>query len=53
MRTKQRPLIEEVPMVVIGFAAATVGALAYGAVLGTSRAFLHLTGQDHRSPATH
>ena len=53
MRTKQIPLIEEVPIIVVGLAAAAVGAAVYGAVLGTARVALHVSGQDHRSPATH
>ncbi len=53
MRNKQMPLIEEVPLIVVGLAAAAVGAAVYGAVLGTTRAVLHVTGADHRTPVTH
>lgn len=53
MRTKQMPMIEEVPIIVVGMAAAAIGAVVYGAVLGTARAVLHVTGADHRTPATH
>ncbi len=53
MRNKQLPLFEEVPLVVLGLATAAVGAAVYGAVLGTTRAVLHVIGADHRTAATH
>ncbi len=52
MRTHQMPLIEEVPLIVVGLAAAAVGAVVYGAVLGTARAVLSVTDAAHRGPAT-
>ena len=53
MRTKQMPLIEEAPLIVLGFAAATIGAAAYAAVLGATRVVLYVTGADREAPATH
>jgi hypothetical protein len=53
MRTKRMPLIEEAPLIVIGFAAATIGAAVYAAVLGATRVVLHMTGTDHEAPTTH
>ncbi len=50
---KQMPLIEEAPIVAVGFAVAVVGAAAYAAALGTSRAVLYLTHLDRRGPTTH
>lgn len=52
MRTKQMPLIEEAPLIVIGLAAATIGAGVYAAVLGATRVVLHVTGADHEAPPT-
>jgi hypothetical protein len=53
MRTKQMPLIEEAPLIVVGFAAATIGAAVYAAVLGATRVVLHVIGADQDTPATH
>ena len=53
MKSKQLPLIEEAPLIVAGLAVAAIGAVAYAAVLGTTRAFFHVTGLDHRNAATH
>ncbi|MEO8898792.1 MAG: hypothetical protein ABI352_05000 [Candidatus Dormibacter sp.] len=53
MRTKQMPLIEEAPLIVVGLAAAAIGAAVYGAILGTTRVVLHVVGADHKAPATH
>ncbi|MDQ6855736.1 MAG: hypothetical protein M3Z57_01515 [Candidatus Dormibacteraeota bacterium] len=50
---KQMNLIEEAPLVAVGFAVAAVGALAYATALGTSRAVLYLTHLDRRAPAAH
>jgi hypothetical protein len=53
MHTKEMPLIAEAPVIVVGLAVAAVGAAAYAAVLGTTRAVLHLTGLDRPTAATH
>ena len=53
MHTTQMPLIAEAPVIVVGLAVAAVGAVAYAAVLGTTRAVLHLTGLDRPTAATH
>lgn len=50
---KQMPLIEEAPVVAVGFAVAVVGAAAYAAALGTSRAILYLTHLDRRGQTPH
>lgn len=53
MNSKQLPLIEEAPLIVAGLAVAAVGAVAYAAVLGTTRVVLHLAGLDRSTAAPH
>ena len=51
MKTKQLPLIEEAPIIVVGLAVASAAALAAAAVAGTARLFLRLTRLDRPTPA--
>ena len=51
MKTKQLPLIEEAPIIVVGLAVASAAAIAAAATAGTVRVLMRLTGLDRPTPA--
>jgi hypothetical protein len=51
MKTKQLPMIEEAPLIVVGLTVATAAILAAAAIAGTARVFLRLTGLGRPAPA--
>jgi hypothetical protein len=51
MRSKQLPIIEEAPLIVVGLTMAAAAMLGAAAIAGTTRVFLRLTGLDRPAPA--